>query len=612
LRSEKAGEAKMIPTLDEASYSYLVDTLGGRTGSSDPYSPQRTAADFIRSSATLLAHRLRTEIRVLHLVGSTLDAGVTELVVYGAAEVGQDIARLARAFGIRVPYFVESRIPFAGRCVDGIEVVGLARAQAEGFHAYAAGTVHCGPELGRIIRAAYQDHPEWPLQVFLVPQPVDAPAAPPVAGGIAFRERLLDAVLGSGPGFFGALLERLPREEEPAPPREQEPAPGPRAWAEDPLDARLLKAASPLWTANLQFTGDCNLKCTYCGHAQSGWSGTRMTEPMLEQILDFILQDRVKRVMVGFFGEATLFQGWEKVCGRLLDGGVELATNSNFQRPLRAEEVDILSRFTEVAMSIDTVDPELQKRLRPPMDVRNLVHALHRIRGRALAAGRKEPHFIWTGVLTPEVVPLLPELFSYAKSCGIRYLNMNDVTPIEESASMANLFDLEDDDFIRMTGQLGEAVTLAETLGLHLTAPLDRIAGRLERAQRRKRGEACPEPPKVRIPTFQGTAVFPFERIPEGKVGLCLAPWISANVMPTGEVFPCCFQNQVMGRIEAGQGLSEILDNDRYKAFRAALLTGKHLNETCRNCILVQKVVDPAEARAAVGELLGIVPLDPS
>jgi MoaA/NifB/PqqE/SkfB family radical SAM enzyme len=599
----------MTPPLEANDLAFLSDLLR-RVDGNQSLAPAPVGQEFVRRCAALLESSLELELRGLCLVGNLLEAQVPELAVYGAARAGREIARLAQAAGIRVAHFVESRTAFGPERVDGIPVLGPAAALDSGVHAYALGTLERGAELRRVLEDAYRDKAEAGLRVFPLPA-LGSPAPAAVATAAARHERLLAVVRERQAGLYGALLEELPREA-PAPrPAAPGPVAAPFSWSEEPLDPRLLEPAKPLWSANLQFTGDCNLKCTYCGHANSGWSGIHMDDALVGQLVDFILADRCRRVMIGFFGEATLFQGWERICARLLDAGIELATNSNFLRPLRPEEVDVFSRFTEVAMSIDTVDPELQKRLRPPMDVRNLVHSLHRIRGRALEQGREGPHFIWTGVLTPQVVELLPELFSYAKSCGITHLNLNDVTPVEESASMDNLFDLDDAAFVAMAGQLQAAAALAARLDLRLTAPLERIGARLERSRRRLRGEACPEPPQARIPTFQGTAVFPFERIPEGKVGLCFAPWVSASVMPTGEVFPCCFQREAMGRIGPGQGLADILDNEAYRAFRAALLTGRNLNETCRNCILVQRVVDPEEARAEVAGMLGLAPNRP-
>jgi MoaA/NifB/PqqE/SkfB family radical SAM enzyme len=597
----------MTSTLAEADLALLTETLGRGSGPRDA-SPLALGTDYIRSASRVLVQRLQMEIRVRHLVAEMAAAGVAEAVVYGSAEVGRAIARTALGCGIAVPCFVESALLAEGTRVDGIEVIQLGQALAEGFRTFALGSLLRAREMADIIRAA---HPGL-LRLFPPPalgDPLPGAAPELLVQEIARREGLIATVLEGDPGLFGALLGRFPRES-PEPPAQ---APAAAAhWAEGPLDPRLLRPMMPLVSASLQFTGDCNLKCTYCGHAQSGWSGTRMTEPLLDSILDFILKDGTRKVMVGFFGEATLFPGWEQVCQRLLDGGIDLATNSNFLRPLRPEEVEVLSRFTEVAMSIDTVDQDLQKRLRPPMDVRNLVHSFHRIRGHALAEGRRGPHFIWTGVLTPEVVPRLPEFLAYARSCGVTHVNLNEICPIEESAGQDSLDDLDGEAFVRMAGQLREAVTLAGTLGLHLTVPLERITAKLERIRRRSQGEACPEPRKVRIKSFQGTACYPFERIPEGKVGLCVAPWTGVHVMPTGEVFPCCFQNQVMGVVDERHSLAGILENDSYQAFRAALLTGRHLNETCRHCLLVQKVVDPSEERAAVAELLGIKPEAPS
>jgi MoaA/NifB/PqqE/SkfB family radical SAM enzyme len=601
----------MSPCPEQPSLDRLLEILNRTPGTPAKDSPQARASEFIRSSAAILAPRLQLEMRVLNLVGALVEAGIPEVMVYGAAEVGRCIARTALDAGIRVPCFVESQVAEPGRRVDGIEILPFARARAEGRHIYALGTIRQAAAMNQILLDAYGEDPGPALRIFSVPGPGEpSPFISPVSSALAEKvrhhETLLHAVRHGDSELFGALLGRLQGDtgESPAPASSMPALPEP--WPAGPLDPRLLEPRSPMLRATLQFTGDCNLKCTYCGHAQSGWSGQRMGEAMVEEILDFILKDGIQLVSVGMYGEATLFAGWEVICERLLDAGLTLITGSNFTRLLRTAEVDVLTRFDQVGLSIETVDLELQKRLRPPMDVRNLVYNFHRIRARALSTGRREPSFIWTGVLAPEVVPLLPEFLAFAKSCGVRHVSMNELILVVESEAKKTIFDLDDPTFLTLSEQIHQAVDLAEVLGIQFTLPMERIAGRVARIRKRMRGEPCEEVPAMRLKAFQGTAEYQTEPIPEGKVGICFLPWTDMFIMPSGELFPCCFQGQVMGKLDADHNLGEIMNNERYRALRAELLTGEGLNEVCRHCPMIQRVADPVEARAAIGALLGI------
>lgn len=586
----------------------LLDILkANRPGRGD--APEAIAHDFTRVVSQRLLQRLRLELRVLPMIDQMLSMPSATWGIYGSAEVGQIIARYARQAGIEIRCFVETTPCVGNQRVLDLEVLDLAKALAAGVEAFAVGTVNRIEEIVEILRTAQRNHQGRTLKVVTPPiagSLAGEPVGPALAESFESLKTTIHLIECHEPRLLGTLfLELLPTGKEHLQPSARELS-SPSAWPDSPLDPRLLKPARPLSAANLQFTGDCNLKCVYCGHSSSQWPGTRMSADLVSEVMDFILQDRTEHVMVGFFGEATLFPGWEKLCERLLDAGLALSTNSNFLRLLRPEEIAVLSRFTEVAMSIDSVDLALQKRLRPPMDARNLVHALHQIRSKALLEGRKGPRFVWTGVLTPDMVPRLEELVAYAHSCGIRHLSMNELTPVLEAPEHACIYDAPDHAFLDYVEHFQRAASLASSLGMILTLPEKQIAEHLRIVQARLSGGSAEEPSKVRMPVFHGTAECRIKPIPEGMVGYCLAPWTHTYIMPTGEVFPCCIQAWSMGRIDATTPLSSVLESAEYKAIRSSLLTGRNLHPTCRHCPLMDRFVDPAELRSAVAELLGL------
>ncbi|MCP5043032.1 MAG: hypothetical protein GY944_18565, partial [bacterium] len=191
----------------------------------------------------------------------------------------------------------------------------------------------------------------------------------------------------------------------------------------------------------------------------SGWQ--------MREITDYIERNDVKKVSVGYYGETTMVEGWEAVCETLLARGVEMTIVSNLARTLSERELDVLARFEEIQVSIDTVDQAVLRKVRKAVDVRTILYDCQMIQARALLAGRPVPRMIWTGVLTRDVVMGLTRLVATAATCSIRHINFNSVGYFEGAKGESlHVCDMPEGEFMQAAAEIERALALAKQHGI--------------------------------------------------------------------------------------------------------------------------------------------------
>ncbi|MBI2839849.1 MAG: glycosyltransferase [Acidobacteria bacterium] len=90
------------------------------------------------------------------LVAALIKNGVRSIVIYGAGEAGQTLAREMRLFGIEVPVFVDSNPALWGRHVLGIRVVPLSEAVSHAEPVFAVGSLAWTDQIVAQIESAYE------------------------------------------------------------------------------------------------------------------------------------------------------------------------------------------------------------------------------------------------------------------------------------------------------------------------------------------------------------------------------------------------------------------------------------------------------------------------
>src|SRR6187549_200694 len=69
-------------------------------------------------------------------------------------------------------------------------------------------------------------------------------------------------------------------------------------------------------------------------------------------------------VQMSGHGETTMLKHWTHVTRKLLDQGLPLTLTSNFAKRMSDDEIDVLSRFRALKISIDSTDATLLDELR--------------------------------------------------------------------------------------------------------------------------------------------------------------------------------------------------------------------------------------------------------
>ena len=223
------------------------------------------------------------------------------------------------------------------------------------------------------------------------------------------------------------------------------------------------------------FTNRCNLRCVYCPqgthpdefHADS-------PDEQLRKIVAYIEQHGIERVSLGYYGETMMIDGWEAYCRPLLDRGIFITLVSNFSKYMTPSELDVVSRFNEIQISIDSVDPKILKRVRKALDVRMIVYNTQQIQAHVIANDLAMPRLIWTGVLTDQVVMGMRDLVAMAIANGLKHINYNDVSYFETAKNTTrNVCDMPADEFLAAVAVIEESRRLAARHGVEFTIASD-------------------------------------------------------------------------------------------------------------------------------------------
>ncbi|WP_432738080.1 radical SAM protein [Maridesulfovibrio sp. FT414] len=387
-------------------------------------------------------------------------------------------------------------------------------------------------------------------------------------------------------------------------------------FAKDIADHDLNYPLPVLDSISFQMTSKCNLSCTYCPQHWNKSAGIDMDSHLIRKIVDDIKTRGVASACLGFYGETLINRDWVIYAEELLDHGVSLDICSNLNMSLSSREIEALSRFDHIQMSIDVTDPALLKEIRPPANLGRMIVNMHKIRAAAISSGRTPPPFQWMCTLTDKVVPFLPDLVAFAVSNGVKELGCNDLVYFDDrNLDINSILSLHGVDFVNAVRAVELAKGLAQKHGVRMSLlpSWDDIVenkSTIERVQNDHGVEvslslspvALSEP----MDNIQGNGrIFRHAATIPGadETRACLYPWNSAYVMPDGNVFSCCIRGEVMGRVDEICSLELIMNNSKYLDLRRQLLSGKINDPLCLNCPITY-VIPVREMKRRVASLL--------
>ncbi|HLN24379.1 MAG TPA: radical SAM protein, partial [Patescibacteria group bacterium] len=317
------------------------------------------------------------------------------------------------------------------------------------------------------------------------------------------------------------------------------PQPHPDALADDvPAYLKDLIGRDRLMGVHLEITSTCNLRCIYCAVSQPDYTGTTMAHAQFLELHDTLAAMGVSRVCINGHGETTSVPGWQDYARHLIGVGMDVRIISNFAREFSDDEVEILSRFQSITISIDTLDRQLLKELRRQVDVRTIILNQVRVQAAALRRGARTPGIGWSIVLCDQNFPGLTDLVAAGLALGVRQFSCCNMTKYPDLPGIRNVYPLPSlpaDERQNAIAEIGRAGELARRHGaaFSINDDLMGIIGNPDADGGRAANGQC-----ARLPTV-------------GETRRCLDPWVFALIKANGDVLPCCWQNPIGNSNEA-------------------------------------------------------------
>lgn len=323
-------------------------------------------------------------------------------------------------------------------------------------------------------------------------------------------------------------------------------------------------------SVRLDLTTDCNLRCVYCTRSQPGYPVVNMTSKIFAAILAGLGKYQgIEFIEINGHGETTAHPKWRSMCEMLFKENYNVSITSNFAKIFDSFEVNLLSRFTSILISMDSSDRELLRSLRRKVDVRTILLNMTAVRARALKNGRRPPDFGLSCGLYDQSVMGVEDLARFAVVLGIKNVIFWNLTKHKDLPGVINpqpLGVLTDEELVRALACIDGAERIFREFGIAFHYAGDFMPQLRARAAG---DEALPEPGQV------------LSRAGEKMTRCCTNPWRHVEFSPQGGVTYCCNHPDV-GCLAQGS-LEAIRNNERSRQLRLSLLTGD-LNPHCRMC----------------------------
>ena len=352
---------------------------------------------------------------------------------------------------------------------------------------------------------------------------------------------------------------------------------GPRApEAECPsdLDALAATALGQYDTIIIDIEGACNLRCVYCYQSDRNFVPHKgMGEAVVDAAISLAKSYGRGAINVTSQGEFTHAKTWMRTAAKLLASGISVHCTSNLARPLTAPEIETLSKFFFICLSLDTADRETLRAVRRAADIRAIAHNVLRIRAAAAAEGRNPPHLVVNCVLSSANARQIPDLVAYCFALGASGVHL---APLHAYGDFGfdkdQLGDAAVSDPVETwdSGRLGELYAdFVKTIEIarHAGKAFAIAPGLAQRFEARLKG-----------------ADNSAKDVPPGQTRLCLQPWDRAVVNHDGSITPCCYGADPVGNI-ATDGIEAVMGGEKLVALKRALLTGENLPAACRGCV---------------------------
>jgi MoaA/NifB/PqqE/SkfB family radical SAM enzyme len=214
----------------------------------------------------------------------------------------------------------------------------------------------------------------------------------------------------------------------------------------------------------VEFTTNCNLKCTYCAVSGKDWKHENLDKALLSRIIPEIMERKPHIVNIHGHGETTIIKDWHIYARDLIEAGVGVGLCSNLAKKFTEDELDVLSRVMHLAVSIDTIDPTLFEKLRRGATLQQVLDNLTTVQGLAAKRGKKL-NVSLSIVCCDLTVWGLVELVKFGISIGISgftFCNLGVIDTPEGGTDVQHVSELDVSDCRKVLQTLDEVRDLCE------------------------------------------------------------------------------------------------------------------------------------------------------
>lgn len=330
----------------------------------------------------------------------------------------------------------------------------------------------------------------------------------------------------------------------------------------------------------VEFAERCNLRCVYCHQNLPDFKAqSDIHEMTWEQVLAFIAKHGIRDVNLTGAGETLEAKDWRRMCDDLLvlsENGTRLHMTSNLAKIVDFPDLETLSRFTLLTISVDSVDREQLRNIRRSADIRTIVYNIIGIRAAAIRSGRKPTKIRVSGVLSADIVSSLDWLAGFVVAMGVDEFMFQDLveyaTIPNNVRSVWSLTGLEAMDAVRAIQASIDLIRSNRITYLDTTG----IDGKLK-ALTAAAGQGA-EPA-----TDAGSAVMVHPEPGPGETRDCTDPWTFLQVRTDGRLRPCCMTSLHLGQVPQDGNMDDVFNGETARTLRRNLLTG-NLDSFCQRC----------------------------
>ncbi len=326
----------------------------------------------------------------------------------------------------------------------------------------------------------------------------------------------------------------------------------------------VLDSMKPMEILMVELTSRCNLRCSYCSKNQPEndkihGRNEDMKLTLIDRAIDFVKEYRPRSLLLTGTGETTFLKEWVDICTNFLNIHQSIMLNTNIARTYTQQEIDTLSKFNELHVSIDSADPDEMKKLRSNSDLRTIAFNILRIKANSLLQKRRIPMLHVNCTVTTVNAFNLLNLAYFCLVTGVHSVAFSDVMEFgyaDSHLGIRSIGALDNQQLAQVSLQLTEAMSVLKNAGIACSIQPS-LQGKLTGINIKK------------------------ENFKEGLTRICLQPWTRITIAADGAVFPCCLTEQP--NVGYFNNPIDITNSLALRDFRKNLLTG-NIPLACRVC----------------------------